>query len=515
MGNYGLSTLLQTLTRESLAKLLVREGQPAYGKETKAALAERLAVPLAAAPERLLEGLPLEELQRLAAPLNVRKRRIPKSELVHQIAAGVTQMGQATRRPYATARGKQPIIDVVENVERAREIASGLVAKHGIAELVHFGLPEFDDRRGVWRVPLLARYSRGEGPAVGEVLINARSGEVTRSTDAATVQRRCLKASAEESDESEGASRRENGRQAPPPFVPNKIVWGDAADVIGELPPGSIQLVFTSPPYYNAKPEYAEYLDYQEYLDLLRRVFLRCHEVLSDGRFLVVNASPILVPRKNRQSASRRIPVPFDIHHVLDGIGFDFIDDILWVKPEGAGWATGRGRRFSADRNPLQYKPVPVTESLLVYRKHTTRLIDWNIRTHHDPEAVKASNIEGEYDVTNLWRIAPAHHRVHPAVFPEALVERVLRYYSFVGDCVLDPFAGSGTVGRVALRMKRRFFLVDNDWGYFQIMRDELIPAAAQCGAEVLFEPETPEEAELMAKHRRQLWLPLNGTEEP
>jgi len=34
--------------------------------------------------------------------------------------------------------------------------------------------------------------------------------------------------------------------------------------------------------------------------------------------------------------------------------GFDFIDDIIWVKPEGAGWATGRGRRFAADRNPLQ-----------------------------------------------------------------------------------------------------------------------------------------------------------------
>ncbi len=64
----------------------------------------------------------------------------------------------------------------------------------------------------------------------------------------------------------------------------------------------------------------------------------------------------------------------------MDSIGFDFIDDIIWEKPEGAGWNVGRGRRFKADRQPLQYKPVTVTEYVLVYRKRTDKLIDWNIR---------------------------------------------------------------------------------------------------------------------------------------
>jgi DNA modification methylase len=70
------------------------------------------------------------------------------------------------------------------------------------------------------------------------------------------------------------------------------------------------------------------------------------------------------------------------MHRLFIEEGYDFIDDIIWEKPEGAGWATGRGRRFAADRNPLQYKPVPVTEYVLVYRKRTDKLIDWNIRTH-------------------------------------------------------------------------------------------------------------------------------------
>lgn len=35
------------------------------------------------------------------------------------------------------------------------------------------------------------------------------------------------------------------------------------------------------------------------------------------------------------------------------------------------------------------------------------------------------------------------------AVFPEELCRRMLKYYSFEGDTVLDPFAGSGTTGRI------------------------------------------------------------------
>jgi DNA modification methylase len=92
--------------------------------------------------------------------------------------------------------------------------------------------------------------------------------------------------------------------------------------------------------------------------------------------------------------------------------------------------------------------------------------------------------------VTNVWRITPTHHKEHPAVFPDELVEKVIRYYSFVGDLVLDPFAGSGTVGRMALKMGRRCFLVDNEPKYFEIMRREVGMVAKTMNQEVFFEPE-------------------------
>ena len=131
--------------------------------------------------------------------------------------------------------------------------------------------------------------------------------------------------------------------------------------------------------------------------------------------------------------------------------------------------AFGRGRRFAADRQPLQYKPVTVTENLVVYRKRTDKLIDWNLRNHPDREAIRRSLIEDGYERTNVWRLHPANHKSHPAVFPESLAERVIRYYSFVGDMVLDPFSGVGTTGRVAGRFKRRFLMVEKSHEYFDV----------------------------------------------
>jgi DNA modification methylase len=395
------------------------------------------------------------------------------------------------RRAGQGQRKKVSSVDVIKNVENARALVFAWLDNKQLRQFINLGLPEIDDRKNVWRVALKYPGSNGGNGLVGEVIIDASSGEICHHTEIEIIKSRLLKLSNE--TEENGVETRIPGkakRQSPPPFVPNKIVLGDAAQIIAELPLNSVQLVFTSSPYFNAKPEYTEYLDYQEYLDSLRRVFLRCHEVMSEGRFLVVNTSPILVRRISRQAASRRLAVPFDLHHILINIGFEFIDDIIWAKPEGAGWATGRGRRFAADRHPLQYKAVPVTEYVLVYRKQTDKLIDWNIRTHHDPELVKKSKIEGAYDVTNIWHITPAHHKEHPAVFPDELVEKVIRYYSFIGDLVLDPFAGSGTVGRIALKMGRRFFLIDNEPKYFQIMQREIGLVAKTMNQEVFYEPE-------------------------
>jgi len=289
-----------------------------------------------------------------------------------------------------------------------------------------------------------------------------------KSTKQSTLEARLLG-----KQEPAGKKRKSNCQCKVSPLS-NTVALGDTEEIIQDFPSESIDLVFTSPPYFNARPEYTDYIDYEEYLLKLRKVIQGIHRVLNEGRFFAINVSPVLVRRSSRSDSSRRIAVPFDVHRLFIEEGFDFIDDIIWVKPEGAGWATSRGRRFAADRNPLQYKPVPVTEYILVYRKHSDKLIDWNIRCHPSKELVKQSRIDDNYAHTNVWHIHPAHDPNHPAIFPDELVSKVITYYSFKNDVVLDPFAGIGTLGRVAIKLQRRFVLIENDPTYVKVITDSL-----------------------------------------
>ena len=145
--------------------------------------------------------------------------------------------------------------------------------------------------------------------------------------------------------------------------------------------------------------------------------------------------------------------------------------DVRLAKCPGA---TGRGRRFSADRNPLQYKAVPVTEYVLVYRKRTEMLIDWHIRNHPDKNIIAASKVQDGYERTNIWKINPNTNSGHPAAFPLELAEKVITYYSFQNDVVLDPFAGSGTTGAAATKLDRRFVLFDINPTYVDMMRTQV-----------------------------------------
>lgn len=352
----------------------------------------------------------------------------------------------------------------VLNTDQAKHIASVYLTDAGLHKITSFGLPEVDDRYHVWRVPVLDKNS----DRVGEVVIDAKTTFVDkrRTTSIVQIEARLLQRPIK-STQLQSAAGIPGGNWH---NLRNVIALGEAVQVLESLPSQSIDLTFTSPPYYNARVEYKDYATYEDYLADMRLVIRACHRVLAEGRFFVMNVSPVLIRRASRAEASKRLAVPFDMHAIFVSEGFDFVDDIHWLKPEGAGWATGRGRRFAADRNPLQYKPVPVTEYVLVYRKKTDKLIDWNIRNHPDQRNVKASKIADGYDATNVWKIKPRWSKEHPAVFPLDLARKVVSYYSFVGDIVLDPFAGSGTTGEAAAELGRKFFLIEAQQKYIEIM---------------------------------------------
>ncbi len=352
----------------------------------------------------------------------------------------------------------------VTSAKEAKAISLDYLKQLELEKVISFGLPEIDDRFNIWRVPLKSK----DNVAIGEVVIDAITTLIdsAKSTPKELLENRLLG----RTDVS--LKRKKQSGDAPKiSMLRNTVGFGDSEELLKELPAESVDLVFTSPPYYNAKPEYAEYLSYEEYLLKMKKIIHECGRVLNEGRFFVLNVSPVLIRRASRSEASRRIAVPFDFHRLFIEEGFEFIDDIIWVKPEGAGWATGRGRRFAADRNPLQYKPVPVTEYVLVYRKKSERLIDWLIRKHPDQQAVADSKIEDGYEVTNIWKITPAHCKEHPAIFPSELAEKVITYYSFKNDVVLDPFGGTGTTAKAAAKLGRRFVTFEMEQRYIDLIK--------------------------------------------
>lgn len=355
---------------------------------------------------------------------------------------------------------------LVKKVAQAKEITRGWLCEISLQNVIDLGLPEVDDRYHIWRVPLL---DNRNAVKIGEAVIDAYTTAILFEK---TTRQELLEARLLQKAKNAGTKSK---RTAPKYFLSslrNTVGQGDCVDLLDDMPSASVDLIFTSPPYFNARPEYSEYEQYEQYLFKMRQVIKRAHRVLNEGRFFVMNTAPVLLRRSSRSEASKRLAVPFDLHRIFVEEGFEFIDDIIWVKPEGAGWATSRGRRFAADRNPLQYKAVPVTEYVLVYRKKSDQLIDWHIRNHPLRSVIAESKIGDDYERTNVWRIHPASNPKHPAVFPIELAEKVVRYYSFKSDVVLDPFAGTGTVGAAAAHLGRRFVLFEMNPDYISLIQN-------------------------------------------
>ncbi|EGQ3738613.1 site-specific DNA-methyltransferase [Staphylococcus pseudintermedius] len=356
----------------------------------------------------------------------------------------------------------------IKNTSEAKHISSIYLNEGNLKNKYSFGLPEFDDRYKLWRVPILDCSSN----YLGTIFLDAIQGNVekNRSTNEEVMINRLNS----HLNKIKPISKKRKKESYLTSDLMNTVIEGDSRNALRSLSEQSVDLVFTSPPYYNARPEYSEYPNYEDYLNLIRKVIQEAKRVLVDGRYFVINVSPVLIPRKSRSESSRRIAVPFDIHQLFIEEDFEFVDDIIWEKPEGAGWASGRGRRFSADRNALQYKPVPVTEYILVYRKKPLKLLDFFIRKHPDQNLVKDSKILGDYEKTNIWYISPARDKRHRAIFPKELAMKVIKYYSFKNDVILDPFGGIGTTAKAALDLDRRFVLIENKKEYVDATLEDL-----------------------------------------
>lgn len=244
----------------------------------------------------------------------------------------------------------------------------------------------------------------------------------------------------------------------------NKIYNMDCIEGMKLIDNDSVHLVVTSPPYFNAK-KYIEYDSVDSYIDIMRKCFSSCFRVLKPSRMCIINISPILVSREKRSEQSHRIPLPFYIVPMMEELGFEFLEDIIWKKPKGS--VPNRNGEFYKHRKPVAYKPNVVTEYILVFKKYADFLIDDVLKDD--------SLVKGNYDKTNIWEFNPEISVVgHPAPFPLDLPMKCIRYYSYEKDLILDPFMGSGTTAVACRRLKRNFIGFEINPDYAKVANERL-----------------------------------------
>jgi len=239
----------------------------------------------------------------------------------------------------------------------------------------------------------------------------------------------------------------------------NAIICGDSEAVLKNLPDNCVDLIFTSPPY-NFGLEYQANNDatnWEAYFDKLFVIFSECIRVLTFGGRIVINIQPLF---------SDYIPS----HHIISNFFMKqrliWKGEILWEKNNYNCKYTAWGSWKSPASPYLKYS----WEFLEIFCKG-------NLKKNGTPDNADIDAESFKNWVVAKWSIAPEGKMKsygHPAMFPEELARRVMLLFSFVGDVVLDPFAGVGTACVVAHRIKRQYLGVDVSPDYCDLARQRL-----------------------------------------
>lgn len=260
-----------------------------------------------------------------------------------------------------------------------------------------------------------------------------------------------------------------------------EILLGDCLELMKNIPDNSIDMVFTSPPYaerrkttYGGIPEY-------DYVDWFLPIGAEIKRILKPTGSFFLNIKP------HTHKGERSLYVFDLVCQLKRETGFMFVEEYCWTKNAFPGSLKGRFKNAfepvyhftKGNPNQITFNPIacgtPIKEESIArtYRKQCgapkngSGMTGMNTTNIRNLGLARPSNVINVNNVSNQF----SDKQLHPATFPEGLVEFFVKSFTNENDIVLDPFGGSGTTGIVCKNHKRQFILMEKQQEYFELIK--------------------------------------------
>lgn len=252
----------------------------------------------------------------------------------------------------------------------------------------------------------------------------------------------------------------------------HKIVFGDSRS-LNQIKDKSVQLIITSPPYWQLKDYGSDNQigfndSYEEYINNLNLVWSECNRVLADGCRLCINIGDQFA-RSVYYGRYKVIPIRTEIIRFCEKLGMDYMGAIIWQKAttmntSGGGSIMGS---FPYPRNGILKMDY---EFILIFKKLGTPP---KVTPEQKESSIITKEEWNEY-FSSHWNFNGVKQLGHIAMFPEELPKRLIKMYSFVGETVLDPFAGSGTTSLAAMKLGRNSISYEINNDFLPLIKEKL-----------------------------------------
>lgn len=268
------------------------------------------------------------------------------------------------------------------------------------------------------------------------------------------------------------------------------VYYKSSTDMV-EVQNNSVELIITSPPYFNIKDyskdgyqttrhsevkndDLGSLNNYRDYLDGLLKVWQECYRVLKPNGKLCINVPlmPMLKKDFNTHYNRHIFDLQSDIQNtILAKTPFFLYDLYIWNRVN-----TTKKLMFGSYPYPRNFYAQNTSEFITVYVKDGKP--EKSEKAYR--EESKLSQEEWIEFTKQIWNI-PIPNKSdlafgkHSAIMPETIPFRLIKLFSCVGDVVLDPFAGSGTTLRVARKLKRHFVGYELYQSYSKIIEKKIL----------------------------------------